>query len=141
MKSVVNIHWKNWCWSWNSNTLATWYEKLTYLKRHWCWEGLKPWGGDDRGWGGITHSMAMSLNKLQELVMDREAWHTAVCGITESGMNEWLSTHTHMGFRECPGWWRAILQLNGPNNIILKNSWKIQFTKASPKGYIHRKSE
>ena len=46
-------HWKDWCWSWNSNTLATWCEELAYLKRHWCWEGLKAGGeGDDRGWDG-----------------------------------------------------------------------------------------
>ena len=30
-----------WCWSWNSNTLATWCEELTYLKRPRCWEWLK----------------------------------------------------------------------------------------------------
>ena len=35
------FHWKNWCWSWNSNTLATWCEELTHLKRPWCWETLK----------------------------------------------------------------------------------------------------
>ena len=52
-KSVLNIHWKNWYWSWNSNTLATWYEELTHLKRPWCWERLKAGGeGDARGWNG-----------------------------------------------------------------------------------------
>ena len=39
--------------SWNSNTLATWCEELTHLKRPWCWERLKAGGkGDDRGWDG-----------------------------------------------------------------------------------------
>ena len=53
MKSTLNIHWKDWCWSWSSNTLATWCKELTYWKRHWCWERLKAAGeGDDRGWDG-----------------------------------------------------------------------------------------
>ena len=39
--------------SWNSNTLATSSEELTYWKRLWCWEGLGAGGeGDDRGWDG-----------------------------------------------------------------------------------------
>jgi len=51
--SVLNIHWKDWCWSWNSNTLATWCEELTHWKRPWCWERLKVGReGDDRGWDG-----------------------------------------------------------------------------------------
>ena len=47
------VHWKDWCWSWNSNTLATSCEELTHWKRPWCWEGLGAGGeGDDRGWDG-----------------------------------------------------------------------------------------
>ena len=52
-KSVLNIHWKDWCWRWNSNILATWCEELTHLKRPWCWEKSKAEEkGDDRGWDG-----------------------------------------------------------------------------------------
>ena len=50
---VLNIHWKDWCWSWNSNTLATWCRELTLWKRPWCWERLKAGGeGGNRGWDG-----------------------------------------------------------------------------------------
>ena len=50
-KSVLNINWKDWCWS--SNSLATWCKELTHWKRPWCWERLKVGReGDDRGWDG-----------------------------------------------------------------------------------------
>ena len=46
-----------WCWSWNSNTLATWCDELTHWRRPWCWERLKAGGeGDDRGWDGCMAS-------------------------------------------------------------------------------------
>ena len=50
-----------------------------------------------RGWqrirwlNGISDSMGMSLSKIGELVMDREAWHVAGHGATESDMTEWLN--------------------------------------------------
>ena len=50
---VQGVHWKDWCWSWNSNTLATSCKEWTHWKRPWCWEGLGAGGeGDDRGWDG-----------------------------------------------------------------------------------------
>ena len=53
LKEISPIHWKNWCWSWNSNTLPTWCKELTHWKRPWCWERLKAGrGGDNRGGDG-----------------------------------------------------------------------------------------
>ena len=50
-KSVLSIHWKDWCWSWNSDTLAIWCEEVTHWKRPCCWERMKAEGEeDDRGW-------------------------------------------------------------------------------------------
>ena len=51
-KSTLNIHWKDWCWSWKSNTWATWCKEPTQWRRPWCWERLKAGEGDDRGWDG-----------------------------------------------------------------------------------------
>ena len=57
-KSVLNIHWKDWCWSWSSNTSATWCEELTHWKIPGCWERLKAVGeGDYRGWDGWMASL------------------------------------------------------------------------------------
>ena len=48
---------EGWCWSWNSNTLATSCEELTHWKRPWCWEGLRSRGeGNNRGWDGWMSS-------------------------------------------------------------------------------------
>ena len=52
-RSVLGVLWKDWFWSWNSNTLATSCEELNHWKRPWCWEGFGAGGeGDNRGWDG-----------------------------------------------------------------------------------------
>ena len=53
---ALGVHWKDWWWSWNSNTLATWCEELTHLKRPWFWERLRAGEGDNRGWDGWNAS-------------------------------------------------------------------------------------
>ena len=46
----------DWCWSWISNTLATWCKELTHWERPWCWERLRAWGEEgNRGWDGRWH--------------------------------------------------------------------------------------
>ena len=72
---------EDWCWSWNSNTLATWCKELTHWKRPWCWERLKARGeGDDRGRDGW---MASLTQWTWVWVNSRSWWWTrglACCG-------------------------------------------------------------
>ena len=79
LNEILNIHWKDWCWIWNSKTLATWWEELTHWKRPWCWERLKAGGeGDDKGWDGWMASLAQWT---QVWVSSGRWWRTKEPGV------------------------------------------------------------
>ena len=66
----------------NSNTLATWWEALTHLKRPWCWERLKVGGeGDNRGWDGW---MASPTQWTWVRAISRSWWWTGKPGVLQS---------------------------------------------------------
>ena len=111
-KSVLNIHWKDWCWSWNANTLATCCEELTHLKRPWCWERLKAGGeGDDRGWDGW---MASPTQWTWVWASSGSWWWTEMPGVLQS-----------MRLQRVRHDW--VTELNWNNSLHSKG--KISFTK------------
>ena len=98
---TLNIHWKDWYWSWSSNTLATWFEELTHWKRPWCWERLKAGGeGDDRGWDSC---MALLIQCPWVWGNSGRQWRTGKSGVLQSMgsqrvRHDWdwrTTTHTH----------------------------------------------
>ena len=101
-RSVLGVHWKDWCWSWNSNTLATWCEELTHWKRPWCWEGLGAGGeGDDTGWDGWMASLT------------RWTWVWVNLGISNG----------QGGLACCNSWGRKELDMTEQLNWTELNSW------------------
>ena len=98
--STLNIQWKDWCWSWSSNTLATWCKQPTHWKRPWCWERLKAGGeGDNRGWGGW---MASPTQWTWVWASSRRWWRTGKPGELQSmglqsrtQLSNWATTKGH----------------------------------------------
>ena len=102
---------KDWCWSWNSNTLATWCEELTHWKRTWCWERLRVGEGDDRGWDG---GMASLSRGTWVWVNSWSRWWTGRPGMLQSMVSQRVG---HNSVTELTDWCLKLL-------TILNNYWK-----------------
>ena len=76
---ALGVHWKDWCWSWNSNVLATSCKELTHWKRPWSWKRLGAGGeGDNRRWDGWMASPAWWT---WVWVISRSWWWTGKPGV------------------------------------------------------------
>ena len=92
-KSTLNIHWKDWCWCWSSNTLAMWCKEQTHWKRPWCWERLKAEGEEgDRGWDGWISS---PIQWTWTWANFRRWWGTGKPGMLQS--MKVSKSHTQLG--------------------------------------------
>ena len=116
-KSVPNIHWKDWCWSWYPNILATWCEELTHWKRPWCWERLKAGGeGDDRGWDGW---MASPTQTTWVWARSGSWWWTGKPGVLQSmGSQRVGHDWTELNWTEATQMVSA-----GPKCLFLEGGW------------------
>ena len=79
ISSEYSLEWL--IYSWNSNTLAIWWQDLTHWKRPWCLERLKVGEGDNRGWDGW---MASPTQWPRVWVNSRSWWWTGRPGMLQS---------------------------------------------------------
>ena len=90
LKGNLNTHWKDWRWSWSSNTLATWCEEPTHWKNPWCWQRLRTGGEEsDRGWDEWDEMVEWD-HRWVWVLGDSEGQGSLVCcsprGLKESDM-------------------------------------------------------
>ena len=133
LRLQLKNHWKDWCRSWNSNTLATWCKELTHWKRLWCWERLKEGGeGDDRGWDGW---MASLIRWSWVWVSSRSWWWTWKPGVLQSmGLqrvgHEWVTelnttlTSSHITLRF---WFPLLLSKNQKSALNVDTDTIVSF--------------
>ena len=77
--SVLNNHWKGWCWSWSSNTSDTWCKEPTHWKRPWCWER---WRQKEKGAAEdemVRYHHRLNGRELEQTPGDRIEQKSLVC--------------------------------------------------------------
>ena len=106
----------DWCWSWNSNALATWWGELMHWKRPWYWARLKPGGeGDDRGWDGW---MASLTQWTWVSTSPGSCWWTGKPGMLQS-MGSQRGGHNWTNELNWIDIWEIFFSLHWSNKIIV----------------------
>ena len=128
---ILNIVWKDCCWSWSSNTLATWYEELTHWKRLMLG---KIEGRRRRGWDGWMASPTQ-WSGVWASSRRWKAWCAVVHGVTKSRMLLNNKPHFMCAFKEeGPTEWLEYLLGSGGSrvkntpNVISGTMGEIRFT-------------
>ena len=115
---ALNIHWKDCCWSWSSNTLATWCEEPTHWKKTLMLgkiEGRRRKGWQRMRWfNGIAISMDMSLSKLGR------QWRTGKPGVLQSMGSQrvghdWTATT----------WYQVVVKTNTERIFWVNGAWAL----------------
>ena len=78
-KSTLNIHWKNWCWSWNCNTLTTWCEEPIHWKRPGFWERMRAGGEGVTGDQMVGWHHQLNGHEFEQTPGDNEGHRSLVC--------------------------------------------------------------
>ena len=119
-RSVLGVHWKDWCWNWNSNTLVTWCKELIHWKKPWCWERLRAGGeGDNKGWD----DWIASSTRWRWVWVDSGSWWWTgrpgmlwFIGSQRVGHDEWLNW---LGICFCSGDQMPLFRREGFSGIFM----------------------
>ena len=111
----------DWCWSWSSNTLASWCEELTHWKRPWYRERLKTGGeGDDRGLNGWM----ASLTRWMWIWASSESWWcTGKPGVLQSWGWKELDITESLNWTDIVLIWFMLTSMVTIGLILWRNHW------------------
>ena len=127
----LDIYWKDWCWSWSPNSLATWCEELTHWKRPWFWERLRA-GGEDDG-RGLDGWMASPIWGTWVWASSWSWWWTGKPGVLQSMGSQRVGHDWVTELKRINSLWRITYLISfvesvvGPLLTFISGFWENKF--------------